>query len=164
MSFQGQVKRTYQFQEKGIVRVGTNADYTPGGNFNIFNIAGGPILVTSMWGHVRVACTGVALVPLIQFDPTIGAASPLCTVAVGAAHAIGVVLTWDGTLAGVLAPTAAVGHGQAGAASVESFVAGSIMLMPGVILIVNATADATAEIDWYMTYKPVLPEVNVTVL
>lgn len=164
MSFQSVVKNASQFQERGIVRIGTNADYTPGGNFNIFNIAGGPILVTNMWGHVRVACTGALLVPLVQFDPTIGAVSALCTLAVGAAHAIGVVLTWNGTLAGVLAPTAAVGHGQAGPASIESFVAGYIMLMPGIILIVNATADATAEIDWYMTYKPVLAESLVTVL
>lgn len=162
MSLSSLVKELYLRQEQGIVRVGTNADYTPGGNFNIFNIAGGPILLYSMWGHVRVACTGALLVPLITLNPTIGAATNICTVAVGAAHAVGVVLTWSGLLAGVLAPTAGVGHGQAGV--VESFDGGPILMMPGVLLITNATADATAEIDWYMHFKPVLETSLVTVL
>lgn len=148
--------------QKGIVRVGTNADYTPGGNFNIFNISGGPILVNAMWGHVRVACTANVLVPRIDLDPTIGAASPLCALAVGAIWPLGTVLTWSGLLVGVLAPTAGLGHGQAGV--VESFDGGPIILMPGVILITNATADATAEIDWYMRYEPILPTSLVTVL
>lgn len=148
--------------EKGIVRVGTNADWDPGGNFNIFTIAGGPILLYSMFGHVRVACTGNVLVPRIDLDPTIGAATAICTLAVGAIWPLGTILTWSGLLAGVLAPTAAVGHGQAGV--VESFDGGPIIMMPGVMLITNATADVTAEIDWYMTYKPVLETCLVTVL
>ena len=163
MSLASIIKSNWLAQKRGIIRLGTNADYTPGGNFNIFNVGGGPVLVYAMWGHVRVACTGATLVPLIFHTPTIGAAgSALCTVAVGAAHALGVVLTWSGLLAGVLAPTAAVGHGQAGV--VESFDGGPVIVMPGITSITNATADATAEIDWYMTYEPVLPTSEVTVL
>jgi len=162
MSFSTNVKAILSQAAKGIVRVGTNADYTPGGNFNIFGITGGPILISAMWGHVRVACTGALLVPLITLNPTIGAASALCTVAVGAAHALGTVLTWSGLLAGVLAPTAGLGHGQAGV--VESFDGGPIIVMPGVLLITNATADATAEIDWYMRYEPAVQGANVAVL
>jgi len=163
MSLSGVIRSTYLQQQRGIVRIGTNADYTPGGNFNIFNIAGGPILVYALWGHVRVVCAANVLVPVITHTPTIGAAgSAICTLAVGAAHAVGVVLTWSGLLAGVLAPTAAVGHGQAGV--VESFDGGPIIIMPGITSITNATADATAEIDWYMTYKPVLDSCVVTVL
>ncbi|GAJ04613.1 unnamed protein product, partial [marine sediment metagenome] len=67
-----------------------------------------------------------------------------------------------GLLLGVLAPTAGLGHGQAGV--VESFDGGPILMMPGVLIIVNATADATAEIDWYMRYEPILPTSLVTVL
>ncbi len=146
-------KAIYAMQEKGIARIGTNGDYTPGGNFNIFTVTG-QVVVTNMWGHVRVACTGALLVPLPTHTPTIGAAgSAICTVAVGAIWPLGTVLTWSGLLAGVLAPTAGVGHGQAGV--VESFDGGGIILMPGILSIVNATADATAVIDWYVTYKPV---------
>jgi len=162
MSFTTDVKSILQNAAKGIVRVGTNADYTPGGNFDIFQIIDGPVLISAMWGHVRVACTGAVLVPLITLNPTIGAASALCTVAVGAAHAVGVVLTWSGLLLGVLAPTAGLGHGQAGV--VESFDGGPIIVMPGVLLITNATADATAEIDWYMRYQPAIPGARVDVL
>jgi len=162
MSLSSIVKASWLAQRKGIGRIGTNADYTPGGNFNIFNIAGGPIAVYAMWGHVRIACTGATLVPRIDLNPTIGAASALCALAVGAAHAVGVVLTWSGLLLGVLAPTAGLGHGQAGV--VESFDGGPIVMMPGVLLITNATADATAQIDWYMIYEPVLETSLVTVL
>jgi len=158
------IKQINAFQPKGVTRTGTNGDYTPGGNFNIFNVgAAGPVLLYAMWGHVRVACTGAALVPLIVHTPTVGAAgTAICTVCVGAAHALGVVLTWSGLLAGVLAPTAAVGHGQAGV--VESFDGGPIILMPGIMSITNATADATAEIDWYVSYKPLASGANMTVL
>jgi hypothetical protein len=154
----------YLRQERTLRRIGTNADYTPGGNFNIFTITGGPIKITGMFGHVRIACTGAALVPLITFTPTGGgAASAMCTVAVGAAHAINVVLAWDGTLAGVLAPTVGVGHGQAGPASAQGFVAGGIMAIPGIISITNATADATAVIDWYMSFFPLTEAASVTI-
>ncbi len=149
-------------QEKGLTRIGTNGDYTPGGNFDIFNFAG-PVVLTAMWGHVRVACTANILVPLPTHTPTIGAAgSAICTVAVGAIWPLGTVLTWSGLLAGVLAPTAGVGHGQAGV--VESFDGGGIILEAGVLSIVNATADATAVIDWTIMFKPVDASANVTIL
>jgi len=163
MSFNDEVDSVFLRQEKTARRIGTNADFTPGGNFNIFRVTGGPIKITFMFGHVTIACTGAVLVPLIQFTPTLaGAASALCTVAVGAAHAQNVVLMWDGLLASVLAPTAGVGHGQSG--GVESFDGGTILVMPGIISIVNATADATAVIDWYMSFIPLTAESAVTVL
>ena len=163
MAFNDEVDAIFLRQERTLRRIGTNADYTPGGNFNIFGITGGPIKITGMFGHVTVACTGALLVPLITFTPTLaGAASNLCTVAVGAAHALNVVLTWDGLLASVLAPTVGVGHGQSGA--VESFDGGYIICMPGIISITNATADATGVIDWYMSFIPLSAEAAVTVL
>lgn len=162
MGLSSQVKATWLFQRRGIVRVGTNADWVAGGNFNIFNIAAGPINVYSMWGHVTVGCTGALLVPVITFTPVLGAASNICTLAVGAAHAAGTILTWSGLLAGVLAPTAGAGHGQAGV--VESFDGGPILMMPGILSITNAPADATAVIDWYMEYQPVTGAAVVTVL
>ncbi len=165
MSDDALLKAIWNQQEKGLTRVGTNGDYTPGGNFNIFNFAG-PAIITAMWGHVRVACTGALLVPLPTFTPTIGAAgTAICTIAVGAAHALGVILTWDGLLAmlaSVLAPTAGVGHGQSG--PVESFDGGGILVEAGILSIVNATADATAEIDWTIMFKPVDGNANVTIL
>ncbi|MBA7705329.1 hypothetical protein ES703_114157 [subsurface metagenome] len=162
MSFTTDVKAILQNAAKGIARIGTNADYTPGGNFDIFQIIDGPVLISAMWGHVRVACTANVLVPLITLNPTIGAASPLCTLAAGLIWPLGTLLTWSGLLAGVLAPTAGLGHGQSGV--VESFDGGPIIVMPGVLLITNATADATAEIDWFMRYEPGIPGARVEVL
>lgn len=164
MSLKGELLTILQNKERTLVRVGTNADYTPGGDFDIFTIAGGPIAVTGLFGHVRVACTGAALVPLLSYYPAItgiGAISAIATVAVGAAHVVDTILVWDGLLASVLAPSVGLGHGQSG--PVESFDGGYIVMLPGIFLVVNATADATAEIDWYLTYKPLRDTVNVAV-
>jgi hypothetical protein len=160
MSLKGEILTLLQNAEVQARRVGTNADYTPGGNFNIFSITGGPVRVTGMFGHVRVACTGNALVPLLSYYPLvtgIGSITAIATIAVGAIWPVDTILVWDGTLADVLAPSVGLGHGQAGPASTECFVAGYIDMLPGFITVVNATADATAEIDWYVSYKKLVP-------
>jgi len=102
-----------------------------------------------MFGLVTVACTGALLVPVITFTPTGGgAASNICTLAVGAIHPINRVLAWNGLLATALVGTIGIGHGATG---VETF-AGVLTMIPGVISITNAPADATAVIDWYISY------------
>ncbi len=157
----GTLKKIWLQQEKGLTRVGANADWG-GANFNIFNFAG-PAIITAMWGHVRIACTANILVPLPTYTPTIGAAgSAISALAVGAIWPLGTILTWDGLLASVLAPTAGVGHGQSG--PVESFDGGGIFVEAGILSIVNATADATAEIDWTIMFKPIDDRANVTIL
>lgn len=137
-------------QETNIVRVGTNADWVGAGNFNIFTIAGGPIRITSLFGHVTVAATGAAATPLFSFTPTGGGAlSNMCTIAVAAAWAINSVLMWNGLLATALVATIGIGHGATG---VETF-AGHLTLLPGVIRITNAgAADATLVVDFYMSF------------
>jgi len=166
MSLSSITKATWTITEKGAVRVGTNADYTPGGNFNIFTIAGGPVIIREMFGHVRVACTGALLVPLLAFTPTGGGAqTAVCALAAGAAWPINTMLAWSGLVAGVLTPTATIGHSDALTAGTEGFAAGSVLkLLPGIIAITNATADATAEIDWYITYKPLSTAAIITPL
>ena len=137
-------------QEGNRVRLGTNADWAAGGNFNIFTITGGPIRITSMFGHVVVACTGALLVPVLTFTPTGGgAATNICTLAVGAAWPINTVLMWNGLLATALVASIGIGHGATG---VETF-AGALTFVPGVIRVTNAPADATAVIDWYISYQ-----------
>lgn len=160
MSLKGEILTLLQNAPVTERRIGTNADWTPGGDFDIFSITGGPVRVTGMMGHVRVGCTGAALIPLISYYPIvtgIGSITGLATLAAGAAWPLDTMLQWNGTLAGPLAPTIGLGHGQAGPASVQSFVAGYIDLLEGIIRIVNATADATAEIDWYITYIRLTP-------
>ena len=138
---------------KGAVRTGTNADW-PGGahNFNIFGIFGGPVRVTALFGYVRVGCTGVLLVPKLQYYPSVtgvGADTDICALAVGSAWPADTILSWVGTLLGVLAPTVGLGH----SVPLEGF-AGGLHFAPGYIRVANATADATAQIDWYMRYEP----------
>ena len=145
-------------QEGNRVRLGTNADWVAGGNFNIFTITGGPIRITSMFGHVVVACTGALLVPVLTFTPTGGgAATNICTLAVGAIWPVNSVLTWNGLLATALVATIGVGHGATG---VETF-AGALTFVPGVIRVTNAPADATAVIDWYISYIECRQESNI---
>ena len=163
MAFNDEVDQIYLRQERTVRRFGRAAgvggDWSPAADFNIFTIAGGPIKITSMFGHVTAVFAGANAIPLI----TLGAANALCVVAAAAAFALNALLVWDGSLtavSGVLRATAALSHSQSSdsigtAASAESW-AGTILCMPGAINIVNVggAADATGVVDWYLSYIP----------
>ena len=123
--------------------------------WDIFTITGGDILVTSLYGIVTTLIAGGAPVPRIQFTPTAGAApalTPMCAAAADIiADAIDTIYTWDGTIAGQLAPAgvASVGVGYAG------MEVGYQVLVPGVISITDADNNATGGvIDWILHYVP----------
>ena len=147
--------------ESTAVRIGTNADWAAAGNFNLFTITGGPILITSLFGHVTVAATGANATPLFSFTPTGGGAlTNMCTIAVAAAWAINSVLMWNGLLATALVASIGIGHGATG---VETF-AGSLTAIPGIIMTTNAgAADATLVVNFYMRYLKCRQESVVTV-
>lgn len=155
------INATYSFEKKSCCRVGTNADYVAGGNFNIFTIQNYCIVVHQLFGHVTAAFTGAVPTILLRFTPTAGAGiSSIATVSVGAAHALGTLLTWSGLAAGVLTPLAA-GWSDAGTAT-NGFAGGTMNFIPGVISVTNAGgADATACIDWYIVYTPAGPGASV---
>lgn len=173
MSFNDEVDQVYLRQEKTVRRVGQAAgvggDWSPAADFGIFTIAGGPIKITSMFGHVTAVFAGANAIPLITY----GAANALCVVAVAAAFALNSLLVWDGSLtavSGVLRATAALAHSQSTgsvgtAATAESW-AGPILCLPGQINIVNAggAADATGVVDWYLSYIPLTSNATVVAI
>ena len=176
MAFNDVVDLIYLRQERTVRRVGlgpgAGGDWSPAANFNIFNIAGGPIKVTGIWGHVTAVFAGAAATPIVAQTPAGGALANMSVIAVAAAFALNTFLVWDGSLtavSGVLRASAAVGHTQSTdsvgtAATAESW-AGPIVVVPGIISIVNAGAlDATGMVDWYISYIPLLPESLVTPL
>lgn len=160
------VREIFGYSAKCTRRIGTNADYTPGGNFNIFQIQNACVVIHEMWGHVTTACTGALLVPQINFTPAGGGgATVFCAAAAGAAHAVDVMLAWSGLVAGVLTPTATLGHSDCLTAATEGFAAGvSLKVVPGIINIINATADATATIDWYVVWSPGAPNAIIVAI
>jgi len=173
MAFNDVVDQIFQRQERTVRRVGRVAgvggDWSPAADFQIFTIAGGPVKITSMFGHVTAVFAGANAIPLI----TIGAANAICVVAVAAAFALNSLLVWDGSLtavSGVLRATAALLHSQSTgsvgtAATAESW-AGPILCMPGIVTIVNVggAADATGVVDWYLSYIPLTSAATVTAI
>jgi hypothetical protein len=158
-------RATYQYALKATRRLGQAGDWVPGGNFNIFQVVNGCVLIKRIWGHVTTACANNVLVPFLNFTPTGGGgATALCALAAGAAHAINVVLTWSGVVAGVLTPTATLGHSAASGTATETFSGSDLICVPGIISITNATTDATAVIDWYIQYWPAAPNALVIAL
>lgn len=152
MGLAANVKTTYLRQEKTVRRIGTNADWG-GEDFNIVTITGGPVRVTDIWGHVTTACTGATLVPLLEFNPAgEGATTVIAAIAAGAIWPENTILAWDGSFNGALSPTRGIGHAQA--TEDEGFQGAYMIFVPGTILVVNATTDATAVIDWYISWKP----------
>jgi len=175
MAFNDQVALLYQRQEKTVRRAGVGpgvgGDWSPAANFNIFNIAGGPVRITGIWGHVTAVFAGTAT-PIVSHTPTGGAAANMCVIAVAAAYALNTFLTWDGSLtavSGVLRASAAVGFTQSTdsvgtPATAESWV-GTIVAVPGIIRITNGgVADATGMVDWYLSYIPMRDGATVSPL
>jgi hypothetical protein len=145
---------------------GVGGDWSPAANFNIFNITGGPVKITGLWGHVVAVFAGANATPIVTQTPTGGAAANMSVIAVAAAFALNTFLVWDGSLtavSGVLRASAAVGHTQStdsvGTAGTAESWAGSIVVVPGIIRITNAgAADATGRVDWYCTWVPMTPQ------
>jgi len=175
MSFSDEQTLTYLRQEKVVRRVGigpgVGGDWSPAANFNIFNIAGGPVKITGIWGHVTAVFAGNAT-PIVSHTPTGGVAANMCVIAGAAAYALNTFLTWDGSLtavSGVLRASGSVGFTQSTdsvglPATAESW-AGPIVAVPGIIRITNGwAADATGMVDWYLSYIPMIDGATVTPL
>ena len=104
MSVTQLAQQSYQASVKGAVNIGVLADMQAS-PVNLFRIYNGPILVTQLVGHV-VAAPTAAVVPILTFDPDVGAAIAIATIMVSiAALPIGRVITWAGTV-GAPAPLA----------------------------------------------------------
>lgn len=159
-------------------RAGVDAEMVVG-FYEIFQITGGPVKISSMYGIVVGPVGGViagAATPLINFTPAagIGALAPLCVLAASInGNAEGTIYTWDGSLTalvGVLAPTAVVGIMTPAEYSWSDETTplggiGSFILVPGVIRITNAGAAVTdGIIDWYVEWKPCILGAQVSVL
>lgn len=118
--------------------------------FDLFEVNAGDILVTHLYGIVTTLIAG-ASVPRLQFTPDGGALTPMCAAAVSiAADAVDTIYTWDGTIAGVLAPAgvASVGVGYAG------MEVGFQVLVPGVISLTQGVQATAGVIDWILHYVP----------
>ena len=148
------IRKLFQILPQSVRRYGKATDWT-GANFNIFQVLGGAISIKRIWGVLTTACTGATLVPYLNFTPTGGGATTaLCALAVGGAWPINTILTWSGVNAGVLTVNSAIGHTQASGTATETFSGNELLMVPGIIGIVNATADASAVIDWYIEFTP----------
>lgn len=71
------IKATYNYVAKTTKRPGLAADLAGGANFNIFNIANGPVLVMDLFGVVTTVIGAGLAVPRLQFTPAGGAQTPL---------------------------------------------------------------------------------------
>jgi len=173
MSFRDQVSLTFLRQERTVRRIGlgpgAGGDWSPAADFNIFQIVGGPIKITNLFGHVTAVFAGANPTPRIDFIPVGGVANPMCVIAVAAAFALNSLLVWDGSLtavSGVLRESAQLGHNQStdsvGTAATATSWAGPILCIPGIILIDNGGAlDNTGMVDWYISYIPLTEASNV---
>jgi hypothetical protein len=174
MGLRQEIQAIYQFIPKSARRAaraaGVGGDWSPAATFNIFQITGGPVEVTNMFGHVVALFTGAATI-LPSFIPAGGVANAFGVVSVAAAYALNTLLVWDGSLtavSGVVRATPALGHGQSqdsvGTAATSHGWKNSITFIPGIICIVNGVADATGQVDWYINYRPLTPNAQLVAI
>lgn len=110
----------------------------------LFTIAGGEVLITSLYGKVTTAITGASGTYAIQVDPTAGDTDTVVT-----ATALGATDVTAGTLLGVRDQ----GDGTTDFAPGQ-FALSGLVAAAGEIELVAADASADGVIEWYATYVP----------
>lgn len=150
------VKAIYGNSLKCVRRPAVATDLAALAAVNMFQVQNSCILIRRMWGHVRTAFTGVATTLLINYVPAGGGGGTnFCAASAGAAHAIDVILTWSGVVAGALTPTSVLGHCAASGTATETFSGSDLICAPGNIqFTVGGGADATGMVDWYIQFWP----------
>ena len=133
---------------------GTGAD--------LFTIAGGPVQLIALFGHVTTVIGAGLAVPDLSFTPTGGGAlTALCAAAAAInLDAVNTLYTWTGLLAGLLTPGVGIGHLDLTGA--EAGFNSPITLTAGVISLVNGVTAVSGVIDWYVAYLPLLDASVIT--
>ncbi len=131
--------------------------------FNVFTIAGGPIMVAKIIGRSTEVIAGTCL-PRLQHTPDGGALTPLCAAAIDIDTDVANSLyTWSGLVAGALTVGGVIGISDINANA--TWAGGFQTLVEGIISLTDATGAAvtTGLIDWYIVYFPLTSDAIVTV-
>jgi hypothetical protein len=174
MSLKGEILTILQNQERTIRRPGVNAEIPGAGTLDIFSIIGGPVQVKNLFGVVTADITGAATI-FLYYTSAGGTLTALSIVSASINGDLAeTIYRWDGSLTallGVLAPTGALGIGIPAEMTWSDITTptndvGAFVLLPGVISIDNTGGAAVTAgvIDWYLTYKPLLPASQVAIL
>ncbi len=158
MSLTQLAQNSFQVGIKGARNVGVLTDMQAS-PVNLFRVSTGPVLVSQLWGFVNTGITN-AVVPILTFNPDVGALAAIATIMVTMAGVNpGAIVTWGGTRAGA-APdeTAALGMAAAGE---TLMVSDYVILVPGLLYYTNGVVDTTGIMDWYINYIPCTPGARV---
>jgi len=130
-----------------VFRVGALADIDGVGDVNIFQVSGGEVMVTMMYGYCTDLITG-ALTTHPMHTPAIGGvAVDMCAISLTLEAAIlNSILSWDGLVTDALEIT---GNGIG-----TPFSANTQILVPGTIILRTGVAATVGAIDWTLHYIP----------
>lgn len=123
---------------------GKTSTVSGAGTHQLFTVAGGEVLITSLYGKVTTAITGASGTYAIQVDPTAGDTDTVVT-----ATPLGATDVTAGTLLGVRDQ----GDGTTDFAPGQ-FALSGLVVAAGEIELVAADASADGVIEWYATYVP----------
>lgn len=120
-----------------------------GSSANLFTVAGGSVIVTSLIGHVSTAMSGTTGAIALGAHPTVGTekTAGIATAGVIGGAEVGTFLTpiASSGLAGALVVSALF-------AGNSPFLANPFLVNAGVIEVTTSVATMTGAIDWYLTY------------
>lgn len=117
----------------------------------IFNVVGGRVLVTSLWGQVTAAASATATTLAIGTLPTGGAQQTIGTAGAITSAPIGATIS---IVAGAVATSAT--------AAFWSNDPVDFMINPGVINITTSANNTTAAVQWLLVYRPLDPNAAIT--
>jgi len=160
----------YEIQPIGVTRTGLAADLATVHLFNIFQIAGGDVLIKAIIGKCRHAVEAVTTQTLEGgFTPTAGARAIW---AVASANTVTLTdadmyLTWSGVIpAAILINQTAAAIGYGAVASILAGTSGAKnVFCPGIMDLTTAgDTDNVGLIDWTIIYRPLTPASRIIAL
>lgn len=140
-----------------VFREGAFADIEGAGDVDLFEISGGEVMLTMMYGCLTTLITG-ALTTHPMLIPTSNAtATDMSAISLTLeAGVVDDILSWDGLITDELEIT--------GTGIGTPFSANTQILVPGIIILRTAVAATVGVIDWTLHYIPLDPNAFVNAL
>lgn len=126
-----------------------------GSSATLYTVAGGAVLITSLFGRVSTVLNGTTGAIALGTAPTVGTANTagIATAGVVGGAEVGTFVAVGQASAGLAAALVVGTTKQAGAALFLGQIA--FTAYTGTITITTSVATMTGAIDWYLTYVPI---------
>ena len=131
-----------------VFREGALADIEGAGDVDLFQVSGGEVIITMMYGKGTALITGALTTHPMHVPVSNATATDMCAISLTLeAGVVDDIFSWDGLITDALEIT--------GTGIGTPFSANTLILVPGTIILRTAVAATVGAIDWILHYIPI---------